>query len=79
MPNNLVYIDVIAHFLNTKKKLYTIVFMVWNIYRDYSGKNQAKVIISIIDKYALKKKLGYFINNNASFSNICIAKIIDLI
>lgn len=55
MPNNLVYIDVIAYFLNTKKKLYTIVFMIWNIHRDYSGKNQAKVIISIIDKYALKK------------------------
>ena len=81
MPNNLAYIDVIAHFLNAKKELRTctVVLAIQNIHRNHSGKNHAKVIIPVIDKYALKEKLGYFITDNASFNNICVVKIIDLI
>ena len=77
--NNSAYINIIAHFLDAKIELCTVVVAVWNIHEDYSGKNQAKAIIPVIDKYSLKKKLGYFIINNASSNNICVAKIIDLI
>ncbi len=38
-PNNLTYIDVIAHFLDVKKELHTLVLAVCNIYEDHSGKN----------------------------------------
>ena len=65
-PNNSAYIDVIAHFLDAKKELRTVVLAVRNIHGDHSGKNQAKAIIPVIDKYALKEKLGYFITDNAS-------------
>lgn len=65
--------------MDAKKELRTIVLTVRNIHEDHSGKNQAKVIILVIDKYALKKKLGYFITNNTSSNNIYIAEIIDLI
>ncbi len=41
-PNNSVYIDVIAHFLDAKKQLRTVVLAVCNIHGDHSGKNQAK-------------------------------------
>lgn len=54
-------------------------FVIQNIHRDYNRKNQVKAIISIIDKYILKKKLSYFIINNASLNDIYITKIIDLI
>ena len=78
-PNNSAYIDVIAHFLDAKKELRTVVLAVRNICEDYSGKNQAKAIIPVIDEYALKEKLGYFITDNASSNDICVAEIIDLI
>ncbi len=74
-PNNLVYFDVIAHFLDTKKFLRTVVLAVRNIHGDHSGKNQPK---PVIEKYALKEKLGYFITDNASCNDICVTKIIDL-
>ena len=77
--NNSVYINVIAYFLGAKKALSIVVLMIQNIYRNHSGKNQEKRIIPIIDKYALKEKLGYFITNNASCNNKCAATIIDLI
>lgn len=38
-----------------------------------------KAIIPMIDKYGLKEKLGYFMTDNTSSNNTCIAKIIDLI
>ena len=65
--------------MNVKEKLYTIVFGVWNIYGDHSRKNQVKATILVIDKYALKKKLSYFITNNFFSNDIFVAKIIDLI
>lgn len=78
-PNNSAYIDVIAQFLDAKKELRTVVLAVRNIHGDHSGKNQAKAIITVIDEYALKEKLGYFITDNASSNDICVAEIIYLI
>lgn len=78
-PNNSASINVIAHFLDIKKKLCPIVLTVRNIHKNYSRKNQAKTIILVIDKYTLKKKLGYFITNNAFFNNTYVIKINDLI
>ena len=60
-PNNSAYIDVIAHFLNAKKELRTVVLAARNIHGDHSRKNQAKAIFPVIDEYALKEKFGYFI------------------
>ena len=79
MLNNSLYIDIIAYFLDAKKELHIIVFSVWNIHGNHGGKNQAKAIIPVINKYALKEKLGYFITNKAFSNNICIATITDLI
>ncbi len=78
-PNNSAYIDVIAHFLDAKKELRTVVLAVRNIHGDHSGKNQAKAIIPVIDEYGLKEKLGYFMTDNASSKDTCVAEIIDLI
>ena len=49
------------------------------MHNDYSGKNQAKAILPVLDKYLLKAKLGYFITDNASSNDTCITEIIDLI
>ncbi len=38
-PNNSTYIDVIAHFLDAKKELRTVVLAVRNIHGDHRGKN----------------------------------------
>ena len=78
-PNNSAYIDVIAHFLDAKKELRTVVLAVRNIHGDHSGKNQAKAIIPVIDEYGLKEKLGYFMTDNASSNDTCVAEVIDLI
>ena len=37
-----------------------------NIHGDHSGKNQAKAIIPLIDEYALKEELGYFMTDKLS-------------
>lgn len=50
-----------------------------NIYKDQSGKNQAKAIILVINKYSLKEKLGYFMINNTFSNDIFVTKIINLI
>lgn len=50
-----------------------------NMHNDHSGKNQAKTILSILDKYLPKAKLRYFSTDNAFTNNTCITKIIDLI
>ncbi len=73
------YIYVIAHFLDVKKELRTVVLVVRNIYGDHSGKNQAKAIIPVIEKYDLKEKLDNFITDNASSNNTSVVEIIDLI
>ncbi len=78
-PYNLVYIDVIANFLDGKKELRTVLLAVRNIHGDHSEKNQAKAIIPVINEYGLKEKLGYFMTDNASSNDKCVAEIIDLI
>ena len=78
-PNNSAYLDVIAHFLDAKKELRAVVLAVRNIHGDHSGKNQAKAILPVIDEYALKEKLGYFMTDSASSNDTCVAEIIDLI
>ncbi len=78
-PINSAYIDVIAHCLDAKKEVRTVMLVVCNIYGDHSGKNQAKAIIPVIDGYGLKEKLGYFMTDNASSNDTYVAEIIDLI
>ena len=56
-----------------------MVLAVRNIHGDHSGKNQDKTIIPVIDEYGLKEKLGYFMTDNASLNDTCVAEMIDLI
>lgn len=77
--NNLAYIEVIAHFTDAKKELCTVVITVHDIHGIQSGKIYPKVIIPMIDKYPLKKKLSYFITDNAFFNDTFVIKIIDRI
>ena len=78
-PNNTIYIDIIGHFLDQNKQLCTVLLTMRNMHNDHSGKNQAKAILLVFNKYLLKVKLRYFIMNNASSNDICITEIIDLI
>lgn len=66
------------HFLNVKKELHTMVFIICNMHKNYSEKNLVKAIIRMIDKYGLKEKIGYFMPNN-TLNDIYVIKIIDLI
>lgn len=58
--NNLAYINIIIYFLDSKKNLYTIIFVIQYIYANYSKKNQVKAFILIINKYALKKARPFY-------------------
>lgn len=49
------------------------------MHNDDNEKNQAKAILSVLDKYLIKAKLGYFITNNASSNDTYITEIINLI
>ena len=78
-PNNIAYIDIVCHFLDQNKQLRTVLLAVRNMHGDHSGKNLAKAILPVLDEYLLKAKLGYFITDNASSNDTCIAEIIGLI
>ncbi len=49
-PNNT---DIVGHFLDQNKQLRTVLLTMRNIHGDHSGKNQAKAILPVLNKYLL--------------------------
>ncbi len=46
---------------------------------DNNGKNQARFILPVLEKYSLKKKLSYIITDNARSKDICMTEIIEIL
>ena len=75
--SNSTYVNVICHFDDVNKRLRTLLLAIRHIQGDHDGKNQTKFILSILMKYSLKEKLGYFITDNASSNDICVMQIVE--
>ncbi len=68
---------VVAHFTSKKSKLVTITLGLIELEGDYSGENQAAIILNILDKYKIRNKLGYIVIDNAYQNNSLIVVIAD--
>lgn len=57
--NNTAYVDVICHFIDANKQLRTLLLAVRHIQRDHNGKNQAKSIFPVLEKYFFKREVRF--------------------
>ena len=64
-PNHLGILAVIAHFTSKKLQLTTVTLALIELKGKYSGLNQAKAVLGVVDDFRIRNKLGYFVMDNA--------------
>ncbi len=75
--NNLGLLAVVVYFTSKKSKLVTVTLGLIELEGDYSGENQAAIVLNVLDKYKIRNKLGYIVIDNAYQNDSLIAVIAD--
>lgn len=74
-PNHLGLLAIIAHFTNDKWDLITINLALVEIQGDHSGYNQAQIVLSVLDDFGIRGKLGYFVMDNVTSNDILMDEV----
>jgi hypothetical protein len=75
-PNSMAMIAVIAHFVSHTGEAKTCLLGLKRIQGSHSGENMAQSIITVIEEYELKDRLGYFVLDNATSNDTCVREIL---
>jgi hypothetical protein len=67
---------VIAHYTDNTFKNRTIMIALKRLHETHSGENMGSLLIEIINNFDLKKRLKYFITDNAGSNNTCVDHIL---
>lgn len=76
--NHLALLGIIGHFADEYGKRYAITLGMKEVSGSHSGKNQAEVILRLLDDYEIRNRLGYFMMDNAT-SNDTLVEIISTV
>lgn len=74
--NLLTFITIVSHYSNNNSYLKTMLISFLSVIVLYLDKIIAKQIVQLIQKYKLKKKLEYYVLDNATSNDICIKAIL---
>ena len=75
-PNNVAYIDVIAHFVSKDHDVKTVLLAVRQIHGIHSGENIAKTVVEVIGEYQVDHNVGCFMLDNATSNDTCVTAIL---
>ena len=70
--NFLALITVVAYYVDLNYKIKTSLIVLRRLYKYYSDKNQADLLISIFQNYKITNKIGYFVINNVKNNDIYV-------
>jgi len=69
-PNHLGLLGLVAHYTSEDGKLRHALLALQEIQEPHSGANLADAVLSIIDRYQIRNKIGYFMMDNVSSNDI---------
>jgi hypothetical protein len=75
-PNCMGMIAVIAHFVSHTGEARDCLIGLRRVHGSHSGENMAHSIISVIEEYELRDRLGYFVLDNVSSNDTCVREIL---
>ncbi len=64
--------SVVIYYINSNYKNRTRLINIKRLYENYSGENQADLLLKIFNKYKLTDLVGYFVLNNIIINDVCI-------
>ena len=65
-PNHLGILAVVAYFTSEKLRLITVTLAVIKVKGEHLGVNLARIIERVVNKFGIRRKLGYFVIDNAT-------------
>ena len=72
LPNYLRLLAVIKHFTSEQSKHLTITLALKELQGEYSDKNQAEVVLDVLNDYGIRNKLDYMVIDNVGSNNTLI-------
>ena len=69
----------IGHFISEKGELVIVILGLKELEGEYSGENQARVILDMLNDFEIRNKLGYMVINNVGSNNTLISTITTLL
>lgn len=76
-PNHLGLLAVVAHFTSKKSKLQSVTLALKELEREHLGKNQAAIVLDVLNDYGIHNKLSYMVSDNAGTNDTLIEIIAD--
>jgi len=71
-PNCHAIIAICAHYVDQNGALQTKLIALRRVEGEHSGENQAAIVLKVIKEYGIRKKIGYFMLDNASSNDTCV-------
>jgi hAT family C-terminal dimerisation region len=76
-PNNFAIVSVVGHFMGPSYKVETTLLGLRRLRGKHTGENIAEAVISVVKKYGLTSdQIGWFVLDNASSNDTCVAEIL---
>lgn len=71
-PNCYAIIAIVAHFIDTKGSRQTKLLAIRQLKGEHSGENIAACVLRVMKEYKIRKKVGFFILDNASSNDVAV-------
>ena len=75
-PNHMTFVGVVGHYMSSQYKVETVLLGLRRLRGPHSGENIAEAVIDVIRKYEITDRIGYFVLDNASSNDTCVAEIL---
>src|SRR5439155_18008517 len=75
--NSLALLGIVDHWVAAEGGVQSALLGLHRIFGQHSGKNMSQAVLTIICEYALETKMGYFMLDNASANDVCVAHICE--
>lgn len=71
-PNCYAMIAIVAHFIDSKGSRQTKLLAIRQLKNEHSGENIAACVLRVIKEYKIRKKVGFFVLDNASSNDVAV-------
>ena len=71
------FIGIVGHYMSSQYKVETTLLGLRRLWGDHSGENMAEAVLEVIRDYGLTgDKIGWFVLDNATSNDTCVAEIL---
>ena len=75
-PNSLAMLGLVSHYVDETGTNRTVLLGLRRLKGPHSGENMAQLVIELIEEYELIDKIGYFVLDNATSNDTCVAAVL---